>query len=252
VNGYKNEWITFFNAHAPFYMQEPFTRNTTEEINFLLEELRLPPQSRILDVGCGSGRHAVKLAQRGFQVTGIDISIGMLREAQRRAKELGVRCMWVQADAAVMHLAQQADGIICLCEGAFGLLASTDDPYTHELDILAGIYQALKPGGKLILTAPNGLMKIRGANDEMVDQGTFDPMALLEVFTLDYESNGEKKSIVLRERGFVPSELRMMLSVAGFDVVNIYGGTAGAWNRKPPRLDEMELMAIAIKPLGGA
>jgi len=39
-----------------------------------------PSQSHILDVGCGSGRHAVELAQRGFQVTGIDISIGMLRE----------------------------------------------------------------------------------------------------------------------------------------------------------------------------
>ncbi|MCK4724776.1 MAG: class I SAM-dependent methyltransferase, partial [Anaerolineales bacterium] len=206
----------------------------------------------ILDVGCGSGRHAVELAQRGYRVTGIDISIGMLREAQRRAEEVGVLSMWVQADASVMHLAQQADGVICLCEGAFGLLGSADDPHTHELAILAGIYAALKPGGKFILTALNGMAKIRRATAERIEQGTFDPMALTEVFTLDYESNGDKKSVVVRERGFVPSELRLMLTTSGFDVVNIYGGTAGAWSRNPPRLDEIELMAIAIRPLGDA
>jgi ubiquinone/menaquinone biosynthesis C-methylase UbiE len=252
MNEQKNEWITFFNHHAPFYMQEPFTRNTAEEIDFLLEEFGLPPQSHILDVGCGSGRHAVELAQRGYQVTGIDISIGMLREAQRRAKEVGVQGMWVQADASVMQLAQRANGVICLCEGAFGLLGSADNPYTHELAILAGIYAALKPGGKLILTALNGLAKIRRATAEMIEQGTFDPMALIEVFALDYESDGEKKSVVVRERGFVPSELRLMLTTSGFDVMNIYGGTAGAWRRNPPRLDEIELMAIATRPPGDA
>jgi len=163
-----------------------------------------------------------------------------------------VQGTWVQADASVLHLAQHADGVICLCEGAFGLLGSADDPHTHELAILAGIYAALKPGGKFILTALNGLAKTRQATAEMVEQGTFDPMTLMEVFTLDYESNGEKKSVVVRERGFVPSELRLMLSTTGFDVVNIYGGTAGAWRRNPPRLDEMELMAIATRPLGDA
>lgn len=248
MSKYQNEWMTFFDHHAPYYMQEPFTKGTSEEIDFLIEELNLPPQSKILDVGCGTGRHAIDLAQRGYKITGIDISRGMLKEAQRRASEVAVQIDWVQADAVTIPLDQRADGVICLCEGAFGLLGSSDDPHTHELAILTGIYASLKPGGKLIITALNGLAKIRSATVETVEQGAFDPMVLMEVFSLDYESDGEKKSADLRERGFVPSELHLMLTVSGFEVAHIYGGTAGAWRRNPPQLDEMELMAIARKP----
>jgi SAM-dependent methyltransferase len=240
--------MTFFDHHAPYYMQEPFTKNTSEEIEFLIEELSLPPQAHILDVGCGTGRHAIELAQRGYKITGIDISRGMLKEAQKRASEEAVQIDWVQADATVIPLDQGADGVICLCEGAFGLLGSGDDPHTHELAILAGIYASLKPGGKFILTALNGLAKVRSATTETVEKGTFDPMALMEVFSVDYVSDGEKKGAVVRERGFVPSELRLMLTVSGFDVAHIYGGTAGAWRRDPPQLDEIELMAITRKP----
>ena len=247
MSRYQNEWITFFDHHAPVYMKEPFTQNTSAEIDFLLAELGLPPEAYILDVGCGVGRHAIGLAERGFKVTGIDISGGMLREARHRGEKVGVQIDWVQADATVMPLDLQVDGVICLCEGAFGLLASSDDPHTHGRAILAGIHSSLKPGGKLILTVPNGLAKIRSATAEVVEQGSFDPNTLVEVFTLDYESEGGKKSVVVRERGFVPSELQLMLSVSGFEEVNIYGGTAGAWNRNPPQLDEMELMAIATK-----
>jgi 2-polyprenyl-3-methyl-5-hydroxy-6-metoxy-1,4-benzoquinol methylase len=248
VSKQQNEWITFFDHHAQCYMQEPFTRNTSEEVAFLIEEFGLPPQAQILDVGCGTGRHAVELAKRGYKVTGIDISRGMLKEAQRLADAAALQIEWVQADATAMALDHQVDGVICLCEGAFGLLGSVDDPYTHELSILANIYALLKPGGKFILTALNGMAKIRNASSETVERGTFDPMAIVEVFNLSYESEDGQKRIVVRERGFVPSELRLMLTVSGFEVTHIYGGTAGSWRRNTPQLDEMELMAISIKP----
>src|SRR3972149_1197611 len=64
-------WQAFFDAHAPYYMQNEFTRNTAEEVQFVIEELRLIPPARILDVGCGTGRHSTALAQRGFRVTGV-------------------------------------------------------------------------------------------------------------------------------------------------------------------------------------
>ncbi|MCB0125992.1 MAG: class I SAM-dependent methyltransferase [Caldilineaceae bacterium] len=46
------------------------------------QELDIASGGRILDVGCGTGRHAVELARRGYQVTGLDFSAGMLAEAQ--------------------------------------------------------------------------------------------------------------------------------------------------------------------------
>ncbi|TFH33488.1 MAG: hypothetical protein E4G99_11350 [Anaerolineales bacterium] len=55
------------------------------------------------------------------------------------------------------------------------------------------------------------------------------------------------REIRRRERGFIPSELRLMFSVSGFTIKAIYGGTAGDWNRAPVGLDEMEIMVIGIK-----
>lgn len=67
----RNEWEIFFNGHAPKYMNEPFTKNTKEEIEFTLEELKLKPGSQILDVGCGTGRHSIEPVKKGFKVAHI-------------------------------------------------------------------------------------------------------------------------------------------------------------------------------------
>ena len=70
----KSTWEQFFDAHAPIYEQNEFTKNTVREVDFLLEELELPPGASILDVGCGTGRHSIELAKRGYTLTGVDLS----------------------------------------------------------------------------------------------------------------------------------------------------------------------------------
>ena len=247
----QSEWKTFFDAYADRYMQECFTQNTMAEADFLFEELGLPQGSRVLDVGCGTGRHAVELARRGYRVTGVDLSDGMLHEAERAAREAGVEVEWVRGDATRMHFDGAFDAAICLCEGAFGLIGSGDDPHTHDLAILARIGEALKPGAELILTALNGMRKIRAATPESIAGGEIDPQALSEKCSVTYEVAGRPVTFTGVERGFVPSELRLMLTVSGFDVAAIYGGTAGNWGRRAPDLDEMELMAIATRRLTG-
>ncbi len=246
-----SEWKAFFDAYADQYMQECFTQNTVAEADFLLEELGLPQGSRVLDVGCGTGRHAVELARRGYRVTGVDLSDGMLHEAERAARKAGVEVEWVQGDATRMRFDAEFDAAICLCEGAFGLIGSGDDPDTHDLAILARMSEALKPGAKLILTALNGMRKIRAATPESMERGRFDPLTLTEACSVTYDVGGRTVTFTGVERGFVPSELRLMLTVSGFDVQAIYGGTAGDWGRRPPDLDEMELMAIATRRLTG-
>jgi hypothetical protein len=52
----------------------------------------------------------------------------------------------------------------------------------------------------------------------------------------------------MRERGFVPTELTILFQMAGLQVLNIWGGTAGNWGRRPVDLDEMEIMVLACKP----
>lgn len=237
----EHDWERFFDQHAPGYMDNVFTKNTLVEVDFLLELLPIEPGQHILDMGCGAGRHSVELARRGYQVTGVDISAGMLSQAAAAAGQAGVSVTWIKADATRYQAGQRFDAAICLCEGAFSLLTLADDPLEHDLAILGNIQAALKPGSGFLMTALNGLRKIREYNQEDVASGVFDPLTTSDLFTME---EGEV-SVMVRERGYVPSELALLCRMAGFEVQNIWGGTAGNWGRRPVELDEIELMVLA-------
>jgi len=124
---------------------------------------------------------------------------------QARAKDCGVDVGWVQADATRFGFGRPFEAAICLCEGSFGLLGAADSPESHERLILTCLQAALVPGAKFILTALNGMAKIRAASQESIDQGTFDPLYLTERMPMQYETPEGPRSVSVRERGFVPS-----------------------------------------------
>jgi len=243
----RNEWEEFFDGHAPVYMNNVFTKNTLAEVDFVIEELKLSPGIRILDMGCGTGRHSIELARRGYSVTGVDISSGMLAEARKTARKAGVEVEWIHADATEFKSDRLYDAAICLCEGAFGLLGKSDDPLKQGLSILQNINRALKPDSRLMMTVLNGLALIRKYKQEDVEKGVFDPVALAETYPMEYDTPQGKKSMMVRERGFAPTELRLMLGQTGFELDHVWGGTAGNWGRRKIDLDEIEIMIIATK-----
>jgi ubiquinone/menaquinone biosynthesis C-methylase UbiE len=243
----KNEWQEFFDDYANKYDDECFTKATEVEVPFIVKELDLKPGMHILDMGCGTGRHTVALAQRGFRMTGVDLSAGMLAVAQKRAKAAGVTIEFIQSDAAKFKSDTIYNAAICLCEGSFGLLGSADDPLEHDLAILRNISAVLKPGAGFLLTALNGLRKIRQFTPEDIASGKFDPVLNIETFVMEYETPEGKKSVTVHEHAFAPSESMRMFRYAGFAVKHAWGGTAGAWNRQPLDWEEMEIMVVAQK-----
>lgn len=241
----KDIWEEFFDAHAPVYEENVFTKNTAREVDFLIEELLPPPGGSILDVGCGTGRHAVALAGRGYAVTGLDLSSEMLAKAADAAGAAGVSVNWVRADARRFSLPGKYDAAVCLCEGAFGLLGREDDPIGQPLSILCNISRNLKDGAKAVLTVLNGAAMLRRHTNEDVAGGRFDPSTLVE--TGEYAPREGMPVVAVRERAFVPTELALLFRLAGLSVRNIWGGTAGNWGRRPLDLDEIEIMIVAWK-----
>lgn len=240
-------WQQFFDQHAPHYMQNAFTANTRAEVEFLVELLDLPVGSRILDLGCGTGRHSVLLAQRGYRMTGLDISAGMLGEARKAAEAAEVDVTWIHADATKWEADTLYDAVICLCEGAMGLSNPDEDPITHDLTILRRIYGALRPNGQLVMTAMNGYATIRQMSDELVQEGRFDPATMLSVYEDEWDLPEGKQVIQIRERLLIPPEMVALMRHVGFTVEAVWGGTAGEWGRRPVKLDEIEAMYVAVK-----
>jgi SAM-dependent methyltransferase len=219
------------------YLEYPFAQGTIQEVDFL--ETELAKGSRILDVGCGVGRHSLELARRGYQMVGIDITPAFVEIANKNARAEGLEAQFYRQDARGLKFESEFDAAICLCEGAFGLAG---DEQGHRA-ILGGVQRALKPSGKFILTAISGPISIRNA-----DPTTYDPYTLTSTDVETMQGpDGSTKEFTLHTTAFTYRELKWLLQDAGFNIVTAYGCTAGNFERTPLTLDDVEIMMIARK-----
>lgn len=73
---------------------------------------------RLIDIGCGTGRHSIELTKRGYNITGIDLSESQLARANEKAKQLSLKIDFRQHDARKLPFDKEFDVGIMLCEGA--------------------------------------------------------------------------------------------------------------------------------------
>lgn len=156
-----------FKDYTEKYDQESFTQGTVGECDFVEKEIAGDRKKRILDIGCGTGRHAIELTRRGYSVTGVDLSESQLRRAGEKAAALGLTLDLRRHDARELPFAGEFHLAIMLCEGAFPLM-ETDE---MNFQIRQVAVRALNPGGKLIFTTLNGLFPLFHSVKEFLDAG---------------------------------------------------------------------------------
>ncbi len=248
----KQWYEEFFENYAETYDKESFTRGTLGEVDFIEKEINYDKTMRILDIGCGTGRHAIELAKRGYQVTGIDLSESQLNKALEKAKKENLTINFLRADARHLDFNNEFDVVIMICEGAFPLM-ETDE---MNFKILENARNALKPKGKLILTTLNALFPLYNSIEKfMEEQGyktrdhCFDLLTLRQTDTTEItDDSGKKKSITGNERYYMPSEMTWLLKSLHFKDIGIYGCKGGQFSRNDPlTTNDFEMLVIAEK-----
>ena len=97
---FERDYYDYFYIGGPrgSLSPEQEAQRNDAQVDFIEKVLELQPGARILDLCCGHGRHTVRLAQRGYRVTGLDLSAYHIRLAKAGAKAAGVNVEFVRAD----------------------------------------------------------------------------------------------------------------------------------------------------------
>jgi SAM-dependent methyltransferase len=230
------EWFeTFFQGVAvEFWNRATPSALTLMEVDFLEKALAPPPGASLLDIPCGSGRHSVELARRGYRMTAIDLSSDFLRLARAHAADTRVQLDLRQGDMRTLSLAPNAfDGAFC-----FG----NSFPYLNRTDattFLAALSKTIRPGGKLVIDTgcaaesilPTLLPQRWHRFDDIIVMSKASYIVSASRLDIDYTfiQDGKIETRPSSSYVFTMAELTRMLTEAEFEVVALNGGFA--WER---------------------
>jgi len=252
----KKWYEELFENYGMKYDNENFVRGTLGECDFVEKEIGYNKEARILDIGCGTGRHSIELTKRGYNVVGIDLSESQLKRAKEKASEQNLQTVFQKHDARNLPFLHEFNLVIMICEGAFSLM-ETDE---MNFQILQKAANALLPKGKLIFTTLNALFPLFHSVKDFLDSNakegnakcrsiSFDLMTFREQNTIYVEDDtGNKKELQCNERYYTPSEINWLLKTLNFKTVDIYGAKLGAFSRNDKlSTDDFEMLVIAEK-----
>jgi SAM-dependent methyltransferase len=202
----------------------------------------------VLDLGCGPGRHAVPFAQRGFSVTGVDLSAFHLEKAKERASAAGVAVEFVEGDMRIFVRPNAFDLAISLFT-SFGYFADDRD----DLRILQNLLTSLKPGAPLVMDvvskeriakglqptvsqrAPDGTLRVQ--RHEITDDWTRVKNEWLFI------KEDRVRTFTFSLRIYSGQELQALATTAGFRRITLYGGLDG----RPYDANAERLVVVAVK-----
>jgi SAM-dependent methyltransferase len=238
----------FWDLGKPFMFGPAAWDRARGEVDGVLALLGVPPGGRILDLCCGPGRHALELARRRFEVTGVDRHGPYLDSARSAARAEGLEIELVQCDMRDFVRAEAFDGAINLFT-AFGYFADLED----DRRVLRNLYTSLRPGCRLAIDLMGKDVLLRrlylGRRWSEVDG-----VLALEERAIDLSRNWihgrdiyvtptGRQEVEIEHRLYSGAGLRTLLESSGFSQVRLYGDFDGS----PYDLDARRLLAVATK-----
>ncbi len=252
----KQWYEELFENYGEQYDKESFTQGTTGECDFIEKELDYDKSLKIIDIGCGTGRHSIELTKRGYSITGIDLSEAQLRKARAKAEGGNLKIEFLKHDARNLPFDKRFDVAIMLCEGGFPLM-ETDE---MNFEILKNVAQSLKSSAKFIFTTLNGLFPLFHSIDDFHGTGTneagahyksdsFDLMTMRDYNVTTFtDDDGNEHKLVCNERYYMPSEIKWLLQSLGFRKIEVFGAKIGAYSREDKlATEDYEMLVIAEK-----
>jgi SAM-dependent methyltransferase len=215
-----------------YFLADTLASERTEyQVDQLEKALAMTPPMRVIDLGCGHGRHANELARRGYRVVGIDLVAGFLDRAARAAAEAGLNVEYKKGDMAMVEEHEHFDRAVCLFD-AFGFF---DD--AHNLATLRAIARSLVPGGRFCLDLRNRDWIVRTiqpttvmerGSDLMIDRHQFDVQTGRLVDRRAFVRDGRVRETTFSVRLYSLTEIRALLDLAGVFVRDVWGNWDGA------------------------
>lgn len=203
-----------------------------QEVNRMAGWLALASGARVLDVGCGMGRHALAIQRLGYEVTGIDLSEALLREARAHDSEQAVT--WVQGDMRRLPFADESFDAAVNLFTSFGYF----DAEADNEAVLRQLRRVVKPGGKLLIDYLNPA-QVRDSlipHSERVDEPT--GWRIIEDRHADEQwvrkqirvitQEGLERRYEERVRLLGPAWFEQRLADTGFRIVRLFGDYEGA------------------------
>ena len=198
----------------------------------------------LLDLACGTGRMALRMAELGYQVTGVDITPEMIGWARQKAAKQGVSIEWVVADARTFHLQKQFSFIYML-ENVFQFFLTR----AEQEALLARVREHLLPEGCFLFETrnptPRNLLEGRrpepqkftlpdGGHLVITEQHYYDPMTQIQHYTrhltfLHPAGQREEKTLHTALRYVFPQEMEALLFYNGLQIRSCYGN----WQQDP-------------------